>query len=346
MPITDARRLSPSAQEALRLRVIQAVESGMRKADAARTFSVSRMAIHTWVLRRRKGGLRALKARKRGRPSQPLRLKPWQCAQVARLIVHRCPDQLQLPFALWTREAVRALILREFRVRLSIWTVGRYLRRWGFTPQKPLRRAYERDEVAVRKWLAEEYPKIHADAGHQDAEIHWGDEMGVRSDHQTGTSYGRRGQTPVIRGTGQRFRCNMLSTVTNRGTLRFMIFREKFTAPVLLRFLDRLLRTVHRPVFLIVDRHPVHRSARVKRWMEDHADRIRLFFLPPYSPDLNPDELLNNDVKSNAVGRKRPTTLPDMEHGMRSHLRLRQRNPDTVKSFFRHPTVRYAAGEL
>lgn len=339
----DARSLSPTAQETLRGKAVAVVRGGSTQRAAAHTFGVHFVTVNRWVRRAARAGLRALRARKRGRPSQPLRLRPWECARVVQWIVRRCPDSLHLPFVLWTREAVQRLIRREFGVRLSIWTVGRYLRRWGFTPQKPLRRAYERDEAAVRQWLAEEYPRIRAAAKRVGAEIHWGDEMGMRSDHQTGTSYGRRGQTPVIRGTGRRFRCNMLSTVTNRGTLRFMVFRSRFTVPVLLRFLDRLLRQTNRRIVLIMDRHPVHRSREVHRWLREHADRIRMFFLPPYSPDLNPDEFLNHDVKSNAVGRKRPATLAAMERAVRAHLRRRQRSPDTVKRFFRAPSVRYAA---
>jgi transposase len=248
-----------------------------------------------------------------------------------------------LPFALWTRDAVRQLIADRFGIRLSVSTIGRYLKRWGFTPQKPLRRAYERDPAAVEEWLDEEYPAIRRQAKRENAEIHWGDEMGLRSDHQTGTSYGRRGQTPVIPGTGQRFRCNMISTITNHGRLTLMVFKKRFTSEVMLQFLRRLLRQAKRKVFLIVDGHPVHRSGKVQRWIEQHARQLRLFFLPGYSPELNPDELLNQDVKSNALGRQRPSNQGEMINDVRSYLRSTQRQPDVVKSYFQHETVHYAA---
>jgi transposase len=341
--ITDARSLSSDAQEALRLRVVDAVERGMRKAEAARTFHVSREAIRRWLAKNAIGGKRALRARKRGRPKAKGKLQPWHAAQTVRAIVGRCPDQLQLPFVLWTRGAVGALIERKWNVSLSVWTVGRMLRRWGLTPQKPLRRAYERNPAAVKRWLGEEYPEIRKRARREAAEIHWGDEMGVRSDHQSGTSYGRRGKTPAILGTGKRFRCNMLSTITNRGTLRFMLYRERFTAPVFLRFLRRLIKSSKRKVFLIIDRHPVHRDAKVERWIRQHRGNIVIFFLPGYSPDLNPDEFLNHDVKANAIGRKRPKTLPELLHNLRSILKLRQCNPEMVRRYFHAPTVRYAA---
>ena len=222
--------------------------------------------------------------------------------------------------------------------------MGRYLARWGLTPQKPLRRAYERDPVAVQRWLEEEYPAIEKQAKAQKGEIHWGDQMGLRSDHQTGTSYGRRGRTPVIPGTGQRFRCNMMSTITNRGHLAFMVFKERFTAAVCIRFLRRLVRHAGRTVFLILDRHAVHRSAKVKRWLAANHEKIALFFLPSYSPDLNPDEFLNQDVKSNALGRRRPANQTEMIAGVRSYLHSTQRQPGIVKSYFQADPVRYAAG--
>ena len=167
--------------------------------------------------------------------------------------------------------------------------------------------------------------------------------MGLRSDHQTGTSYGRRGQTPVIPGTGQRFRCNMISTITNHGRLTFMVFKKQFTADVLIKFLRRLVRQVKRKLFLIIDGHPVHRSGKVKRWVEKHAAQLRLILLPGYSPELNPDELLNQDVKSNALGRRRPTHQDEMIGDVRSYLRSTQRRPEVVKNYFQHETVRYAA---
>ena len=292
-----------------------------------------------------RAGRRALKAGRRGRPPVS-RLRPHQAATTVRHILSGCPDQLNLPFALWTREAVQELLSRKFDVQVSVWTVGRYLRAWGLTPQKPVRRAYERDPAAVRQWLEEEYPAIREWARRYRAQIHWLDEMGLRSDHQAGRSYGRRGQTPVVWGTGQRFRCNMISAITNRGRLAFMVFRQRFTARVFLNFLGRLLRLTRksrRKVFLILDSHPVHKARAVSRWLAEHAAQIQVFWLPPYSPELNPDELLNQDVKTNALGRVRPLNLSEMMGGVRSYLRITQRRPCLVKNYFRERQVRYAA---
>ncbi len=248
-----------------------------------------------------------------------------------------------MPFALWTREAVQTLIQDRYDLALSLSTIGRYLKRWGFTPQKPLRRAYERDLEAVRRWFEEEYPTIRAAAKVENTEIHWGDEMGLRSDHQAGTSYGRRGEAPVIPGTGQRFRCNMISTITNRGQLSFMVFKERFTGEVMISFLCRLVRQQEWKVYVIVDGHPVHRSNKVKRWVSKRAKQVSLPFLTGYSPDLNPDESLNQDVKTNAPGRKRPANREEMIEEIRGYLRSAQRQPVYVQRYFHHDCVNYAA---
>jgi len=301
----DARTLPSIAQEDLRRKVLRALLEGKKQVEAAQIFGVTRQAVGKWVKKYREGGARALRARKRGKPSRSS-LLPWQAAQIAKAVVHRYPEQLKLPFYLWTREAVAELIERKFQIRLSRWTVGRYLAQWGFTPQKPMRRAFEQDPDQVRRWLEEKYPEIRKLARLKKAEIYWGDEMGLRSDHACGRSYGRRGETPVIPGTGQRFGCNMVSAITNRGRLYFMIFRRRFRAEVLMEFLRRLVRQVPRYIFLIIDQHPVHVAAKEKKWFKKNEDRIQVFYLPSYSPDLNPDEKLNQDVKSNAVGRRRP----------------------------------------
>ena len=343
MKTRDARSLPAMAQEDLRKKTVQAVVGGLSQTEAAALFGVARGTVTRWVGLHRRHGANALRARPQGRP-RGSRLAPHQAATIVRLIVGRCPDQLRLPFALWTREAVQLLLKQRCGLEVSVWTVGRYLQHWNLTPQKPLRRAYEQNPEAVQRWLEVEYPAIRARAKREHAEIQWGDEMGLRSDHQAGRSYGRRGQTPVVPGTGQRFRCNVISTLSNRGDLAFMVFREGFTGPVFLRFLRRLLRHRDgRKVFLIVDQHPVHRAAAVKHWLAAHADRLALFFLPGYSPELNPDELLNQDVKTNALGRRRPNNLVEMIGDTRAYLRSTQKQPDLVRRYFQGRHVRYAA---
>jgi transposase len=340
----DARRLSPEAQEALRRRAAAAVRTGeMTQTAAARVFGVARKTVWLWTKAHRQGGDAALAAKKRGPKGGGGKLQGWQAATVCNLIRDRHPEQLKLPFYLWTSDAVRQLIRREFGVKLSARSVRRYLARWGFTPQKPTRVAYERNPEAVRRWLEEEYPAIRARAKRERGRIYWGDGMGVRSDHQAGRSYAPKGRTPTTSGTGQRFGANVFSALTNRGHLLFTVFKTRFTAAVFLRFLRRLIKEARRKVFLIVDRHPVHRSRKVRAWLAQHADRIEMFFLPGYSPDLNPDEMLNQDVKTNAVGKRRPRTRSQMLRTVRGYLDRRRRNPDLVLRYFHEESVRYAA---
>ena len=339
----DARSFTPAAQEVLRRKAVAAVEDGMAQVQVGTLFGVTRHAVGKWVKAYHEGGEAALAAKPQGRPKGGIRLHGSQAAIIMKLIKDRDPDQLKLPFVLWTREAVRTLIGRKFGVRVSLTTVGRYLAQWGFTPQKPVRRAYEQDDAAVRRWLQEEYPAIREAAQKEKALIYWGDEMGVRSDHQAGRSYAPKGQTPVIAGTGQRFGCNVLSALTNRGHLDFMVFKKGFTATVFVRFLRRLVKQAGRKVFIIVDRHPVHRSKKVGAWLEKHATHIRLFFLPGYSPELNPDEMVNNDVKTNAVGRKRAHHQTQLMGNVRRYLERRRNHPDLVKRYFHEKSVRYAA---
>jgi len=342
MKTQDARSLCPEAQEAIRLLAVQAILGGMKQVEAVRVFGVSRAATGKWMARYRQGGLKALRARRRGRPKGQGLLKGWRAAQIVRTITDRTPDQLKLPFVLWTREAVAALVEQRFGVRVSLTLVGRWLKRWGFTPQKPMRRAWEQNPQKVEYWLKVRYPRVRREAKAEEAEIHWGDEMGLRSDHQAGTTYGRKGYTPVIPGTGQRWRCNMISTVTNQGTLRFMVFKRRFRAEVFIEFLRRLVRSAGRKVYLIVDAHPVHKSAEVERWVRKHRRQIRMIFLPTYSPDLNPDEFLNNDVKANGVGRRRAASREEMMADARGYLWSTQRQPEVVKGYFLAPSVQYA----
>ena len=342
MKTRDARSLSAKAQEALRERAVSAVLSGKSQVEVAKTFGVTTVSVNKWVQRYRRHGEHALKAARQGRPKGGV-LVPWQAAQIARTIKDKMPDQLHFPFHLWTRESVAFLIEYRFGIRLSRSTVGRYLKRWGYTPQKPLKRAYERDPVAVKKWLEEKYPAIQKQARAENALILWGDEMGMRSDHAVGRTYGKRGQTPVVETPGSRFSCNMVSAISNLGHLQFMVFEKSFDAEVFIEFLGRLIRANDRKLYLIVDNLRVHHSKRASRWVEKHKDKIALFFLPAYSPELNPDERLNQDVKANADKKSRAKDAEELKTNIRSYLRRRQYQPGIVQNYFDDPAVRYAA---
>ncbi len=339
----DARKLDPATQAHLRRWVVKAVRAGLKQTAAAQTYGVSLRAVNKWVALAKAGGVRALKPKRRGRRVGEGRLSAAQAARIRRLIIGKMPDQLKLPFYLWTRAAVAQLIEREFGIDVSLTTVGRYLRRWGMSPQRPVRRAYERDEQAIAQWLTDHYPAIARQAKRGKAVIYWGDEMGLRSDHVTGTSYAPWGATPVVRATGQRFGCQMVSAITNKGALAFMVFQGKFTTPVFVTFMKRLLKQAQGKVYLIVDGHPVHRSRQTKKFVAQNHKRLRLMVMPGYCPELNPDELLNQDVKTNALGKSRPRDKAQMIATVRSHLYRRQKQPQVIKNFFREKHVRYAA---
>ena len=341
MKIKDARSLPAIAQEDLRQKAIKAILDGKMQIEVADILGVTRQAVGKWVSKYRQGGEKSLKAKQKGRPKGG-KLLPWQAAQIAKTVTDHHPEQLKLPFYLWTREAVAQLIERRFGIQFSIWTVGRYLSRWGFTPQKPVRRAYEQNPEAVQRWLEKDYPMVCKQAKKGKTTIYWGDEMGLRSDDAVGRSYGRCGQTPIIPGTGQRFGCNMISAINNRGHLYFMVFKSRFDNGVFLGFLKRMVRQINRKIYLIVDGHPVHHATRIKNWIQGHAEKIQLVFLPGYSPELNPDEMLNQDVKTNAVGRKRAKNEKELVANTRSYLRSRQRQPHIVKHYFQEEHVRYA----
>jgi transposase len=341
----DTRSLPAAAQAALRTRAVRAVLAGMTQAEAARVFGVHHNAVNRWVKRYRQGGWDGLAERRRGRrPGEQAALSEPQQQEVIALVRDATPDQLGLAGFLWTRDAVGELIARRYGRWLARTTVGGYLRGWGFSPQRPQRRALEQNPAAVRRWLEETYPAIRAQARREGGVVLWLDEMGVRSDAAAGRSWAPVGQTPVIKRTGKRFRVNMISAVSNAGMLRFRLFVGSFSGPVFIDFLRRLLRDCDgRKVHLIVDGHPVHRAKAVSAWVGRHADRIELHFLPGYSPELNPVELLNHDVKANAAGRRRPRSADELRTELHGYLRRRQRQPAVLVRFFDHPTTRYAA---
>ncbi|HEU0127295.1 MAG TPA: IS630 family transposase [Pseudonocardiaceae bacterium] len=341
----DTRSLPAAAQAALRTRAVRAVLEGMTQAEAARVFRVHPNAGNRWSKRDRAGGWAGLAEQRRGRrPGEQAALADPQQQEVIALVRDSTPDQLGLAGFLWTREAVAELIARRYGVGLARTTVGGYLRGWGCSPQRPQRRALEQNPAAVRRWLAETYPAIRALAKREGGVVLWLDEMGVRSDAAAGRSWAPVGQTPVINGTGKRFRVNMISAISNAGMLRFRLFTGSFTAAVLIDFLRRLLcECGGRKVHLIVDGHPVHRAKAVSAWLGRHADRIELHFLPGYSPALNPVELLHHDVKANAAGRRRPRSAAELRGELRDYLRQRQRQPAVLVRFFQHPSTRYAA---
>ena len=310
--------------------------------QAAELFGLSLDGVHRIWKRYLTYGKRGIGSKKRGVQGGK-KINGIQSAQVRRLIKDKMPDQLKLPFGLWTREAVQQLILERYGIELSRWQVGRYLKSWGYTPQKPISKAYEQAPKRVQQWLDKEYPSIKKKAKEQNAVIYFEEEVGMRSDHQAGKSYAPIGETPVIKKTGQRFSLNMVSAISNKGHVGFMILDGTFNGGVFLEFLTRLIKHKQQKIFLIVDGHSAHKTKIVKAWLKEHADRIEIFFLPPYSPELNAQGYVNQDLKTNVIGKKRPVNKAQMKNNVEEFMTKRKNDKRQVQKYFHATHLRYAA---
>ena len=340
----DARKLSTDAQQQIRNQVIRLRKQGRKHSEISAITGVSRSICSTWWAIYQKEGKDALKIKKRGRPKGSCRtLTPEQEKELQRAIRDKCPDQMKLPFALWTRIAVQQLIKRLWAIDMPIRTVGEYLSRWGFTPQKPLKKAYKQNPKAVKDWLDTEYSDISNRAKKENAEIHWGDETGLCNDSYHGRSYAPRGETPAIKLHPKCQRVNLISSVTNQGKVRFMVYKNKMNSQTMIKFMERLIKDADKKIFLIVDNLKVHHSYIVKDWLKEHEDEIELFFLPSYSPELNPDEYLNCDLKDGVHSGVPARTKKELKQKAISHLRKLQKLPGRVMRYFRHPKIAYAA---
>ena len=341
MKTTDARKLDHKTLTELRKRGVASVQEGQSPETVAKALGINRVTIYGWLSRYRQGGGGSLDAKKRGgrRPKLDGKALKW----IYGTVTSKNPLQLKFTFALWTAKMVGQLIDQRFDIKLSKASVCRLLGQLGLTPQRPVWRAYQQKPEEVQRWLEEEYPRIQRLARQNGAIIFFGDEAGVRSDYHAGTTWAVKGKTPVVSSTGARFGLNLISAVSAQGEFRFMTIKGRVGAAQFIEFIQRLLHGVERMVFLIVDGHPVHKAKIVKRFIETIKDRFRLFLLPPYSPELNPDERVWNDLKNNAIGRQSIHT-PDQLHGaVISHLRFIQKSPERVCSYFQNDTTKYAA---
>lgn len=341
MKTTDARRLNHAMLSELRKRGVSNVQDGQSPEIVFKALGICRATMYGWLARYRHGGWSALDARKRGGRKPKLDAKAIQW--IYKTITEKNPLQLKFTFALWTAKMIGQVIYKEFGVKLSKASVCRLLAQLGLTPQRPVWRAYQQRPEQVQKWPEEEYPRIRQLAQRKKAMIFFGDEAGVRSDHHAGTTWAVKGVTPVVSSTGARFGLNLISAVSAQGEFRFMTVKGRVRVPQFIEFLERLIHNADRMIFLIVDGHPVHKAKSVVRFVELMKDRLQLFFLPPYSPELNPDERVWNDLKNNAVGRKSIESPKQLHKVVISHLRLVQKSPDRVRSYFQNETTRYAA---
>lgn len=333
------------SQEAIRLKVVNYLKMGLgTQKQAALIFGISERSVRRIYAQYKSGGTRALHNRKRGVQGGK-KINGKQSAEVRRLVKDKLPDQLKLPYGLWTREAVQQLILNRFGIELSRWQVGRYLKAWGYTPQKPISKAFEQKPEKVKQWLEKEYPAIKRKAKKENAVIYFGDETGMRSDHQAGKSYAPKGKTPVIKRTGNRFSLNMISAISNKGHLQFMIIggNGRFNSDVFKTFLQQMIKYRKQKIYFVTDNHSAHKTKILNEWLGKNKKRIEVFFLPPYSPELNPQEYVNQDVKTNVIGKKRPINKSQMKSNVEDFMNKRKNDKKQVKKYFHEKHVRYAA---
>ena len=342
MRTNDARRLDHSTLEAMRERAVRSVQDGESPEVVARVIGINRSTIYGWLAQYRRGGWGALKAKPLfGRPPK---LDGKKLKWIYDIVTQKNPLQLNFAFALWTREMVAKLIKDKFHISLSLVSVGRLLAQLGITCQRSLHRALERDAALVQQWLKQEYPKIKALARREKADIYFGDAAHMRSDHHAGRTWGKKGETPVVLSTGARYRVSLISAVTSRGYMRFMIKKKGgVNADVFIAFLRRLMIGSKNRIFLIVDRGPAHIAKKTKAFIANLGGQLRLFYLPPYSPDTNPDELVWKHLKADTVGRTSITSFDDFNEKVRSSMLALQRSPAKIRAFFQKPSLRYAA---
>ena len=346
MKTTDARTLNQQTQYELRKQVVRLREKGLDNQAISEIVGLSQCHVSTIWKKYERGGLDAIKPGLRGRRHGAQReLTAEQEVGIQKLLVDKTPDQLKLAFALWTRDAVRLAIKQTYGIDLPLRTITDYLKRWGFTPQKPTKRAYEQNPKAVAQWLETTYPQIQARAKQEKAEIHWGDETGIQNDAYNAKGFAPKGKTPIVRINATKSRVNMISSITNRGKVRFMLYEESMTAKVLIKFMSRLIKDSDRKIFLILDNLRVHHSKDVKAWLEQEQikERIELFYLPSYSPEINPDEYLNGDLKHRIRSGLPARSEKELTKKTRSFMRTLQNRPEHVQNYFKHPKITYAA---
>jgi len=340
----DLRSVKDQERNIIRRDAIKMLKRGDKKKDIATFYGVHVNTVRDWWKLYKKEGIKSLTYKKRGAKSENKKLlNPKQELEIQKMITDTMPDQLKLDFALWTTKAIKELIMREFDICIGRRAIGNYLKSWGFTPQKPKKRAYEQCPKKVQKWLIEQYPAIKKRAKQEKATIHWADETGVRNTNQHGRSYAPKGKTPIKRHMSKRFSINMISSITNQGLVQFMIYKENMNADVLIKFLEQLIKSQDNKIYLILDNLRVHHSKIVKKWEEEHKEKIELFYLPSYSPDRNPDEYLNCDLKYGLSEKPAPKNAEKLKENLENHMNMLQNNNERVAKYFKHPSIKYAA---
>jgi transposase len=337
----DARQLDHKTLEALRIRAVRRVQRGESPEVVSKAIGINRTTIYEWLAKFRSGGFDSLKSKPTPGPKPKMNGK--QLKWVFDVVTQKNPQQMRFEFALWTREMVQKLIVDKFKIKLGLKSIGKLLAQLGLTCQRPLYMAMQKDESLVRKWVQKIFPKIKQRAIKEKADIYFGDAAHIRSDHHSGRTWAIKGKNPVVSTTGSRFALSLVSAITAKGHMRFMVVEGGVNSKVFIHFLKRLMVGVQKKIFLIVDNGSSHKSKETKKFVESLKGRLELFYLPPYSPDLNPDELVWNHLKTHTVGRSTITDRIDFKKKVTRSMKSLQKNKAKIRSFFGKSSLRYAA---
>jgi transposase len=341
MPKIDGRKLDHGTSEHIRILAVRRVrEDGESPSGVMDSLGLCRTTIYPWLRKYDKGGLDALKASKAKGPD--FKLSDKQKQKVRGWIIGKDPRQYGFDFGLWTRKIVAEMILDKFGIKMKLTAVGRLLASLNITPQKPLRRAYERNPEAVEEWTKKTYPKLRRRAKRLGATIFFLDEAGFTSEPNLGRTYGLKGETPIVTTTGQRQKVNAISAVSAKGGFWSKVYTGMFNAGRFVEFLKDFRKGGRGRVFLVVDGHPSHHAKLVKSYVQGTRGMLELHFIPPYAPDLNPDEFVWQHAKTNGVSKKPLKQNESLKERVIADLAAIKSNPKLVKSFFHAPSVAYA----
>ena len=336
------RKLGNGELMALRDQVIFHKSKGLKGKEVAGLTGVSETQVSRIWSSYRRGGVAAITPRTRGRKQgEKTLLSKDQETEIKQTIIDKTPDQLKMSFMLWTRKAISEHVYKKFGILMSERCVTNYLKRWGFTCQRPTTKAYSQDNVKVDRFMKEEYPAIAQKAKEEKAEIYWGDETGIDNQENRQRGFAPKGKPPILKVEARPERVNMMAAINNYGKVRFMFYEANMNQQRLMDFMRRMIRDVSRKIYLILDNLKVHHGKLVQQWLEKNKDRIEVFYLPSYSPELNPDEYLNQALKQDVHKGINPRTKADIRHKSQSFMRRIQRKPERVKAFFRHPKLAY-----
>ena len=342
MEYLDLRTMDNKQLATIRDQVVRMKKKGLKGREIEALTGVRTNRISEIWSRYKKQGAASIRPAVSGRkPGSCQLLSPEQEREIRSIIIDKAPYQMKLSFALWTRQAISDLVKRKYKIDLPLRSVTNYLNRWGFTCQRPTKKAYSQDDVKVKAFMENEYPAIAKRAALENAEIYWGDETGVSNQEQYLRGFSPRGVTPVLRVEARHEKISMLSAITGRGSVRFMIYDGAMNQQMLIRFMRRLTKDVDRKVFLILDNLRVHHGKIMQAWLEENKEKIEVFYLPAYSPELNPDEYLNNILKRDVHSGERPRTKDDLHHRMEAFMRRMQHNAEKIRHIFLHPKLRY-----